>query len=242
MTGQCVPRQNLSPSQRVRMYDLLQAHFHGVEREQFDRDLDEKNWVILLTDRQGALRGFSTLLLYTAEVLGEPATIVYSGDTIVHREAWGSSALMRTWIASVHQIAQSLHHPRIYWLLITSGFRTYRFLPVFVRTFYPRFDCPTPPAIQNAIDTIAADRFGRSYNPATGIVRLAHPQPLREGLRDIPPSRRTDPHVAHFLHNNPGHSLGDELVCLADISPGGLTPAGQRMVHLGRSSCTLPPP
>ena len=49
----------------------------------FLRDLSEKNWVVLLEDDSGALRGFSTFLIYATAVDRRPITVVYSGDTIV---------------------------------------------------------------------------------------------------------------------------------------------------------------
>jgi hypothetical protein len=35
--------------------------------------------------------------------------------------------------------------------------------------------------------------------------------------------------VAFFLEKNPGHGQGDELVCLAEVSPTNLTRAGLRL-------------
>src|SRR5688500_937969 len=107
ITGRAVPRASLTAAQQADMYALLDAHFEGVTPRQFRRDLEEKNWVILLEQggggeggdvRSGTLCGFSTLLVYETRFEGEPVSVVYSGDTIVRRDAWGSSALPRTWI------------------------------------------------------------------------------------------------------------------------------------------------
>ena len=48
---------------------------------QFRRDLDEKNWVILLEQggAGGRLFGFSTLLVYETRFEDEPLSVVYSG-------------------------------------------------------------------------------------------------------------------------------------------------------------------
>jgi hypothetical protein len=193
----------------------MQEYFLGVTPEQFEHDLAEKNQVILLEDG-GRLRGFSTLLIYDSS-----ARAVYSGDTIVHRDAWGSSALARTWLEAVRVLRPE------YWLLITSGFRTYRFLPVFWKEFWPRHDAPQRPAL---LDTLARERCGSRY--ADGLVRFDAPQVLRNGLKEIPPNRLTDPHVAFFAQANPGHDRGDELVCLCPLTPANQTPAGRRLVAL----------
>jgi hypothetical protein len=199
----------------------LQANFEGVTAQQFADDLARKNWVILLEDDAREVRGFSTLSVYESAVV--PSRVVYSGDTIVDRAAWGSNALARTWLETVRQLRAD------YWLLITSGFRTYRFLPVFWREFWPRFDCPQRPAL---LDALAREWFNSHYKPATGIVRLESPQILLNGLKEIPPNRLSDPHVAFFAQANPGHARGDELVCLCPLTPVNQTSIGRRLVTL----------
>ncbi len=129
--------------------------------------------------------------------------------------------------------------PRLLWLLLTSGYRTYRFLPTFCRSFYPRHDRPTPPEVARLIDELARGRFGRRYDRAAGIVRFAEPQVLVEELRGIPPGRLANPDVAFFARANPGHEAGDELVCLTSLGDDNLTRAGRRMLVRGRKLCRL---
>src|SRR5688500_7243767 len=235
ISGRVVPRESLSAGMREEMYALLNAHFEGVSPEQFGRDLDEKNWVILLEEggEGGRLCGFSTLLVYETRFEEEPLSVVFSGDTIVRRDAWGSSALPRTWIGCVNSLRRHYPHGRYYWLLITSGYRTYRFLPLFSRHFIPCHDAPTPLRDGLLLHHLAVERFGPGYDPATGVVRFERPQALRDrdGLRGIPPERLSDPHVAYFAARNSGHVHGDELVCLCELGDENLTAAGRRMVY-----------
>jgi hypothetical protein len=227
--GRVIRRLDLGPDERAAMYRLFSDHFDGVTPEMFGRDTDEKNWVILL-EREGQLVGFSTLLAYETRFRGEPISVVYSGDTIVAPQAWGTATLPRVWIASVNRLRQQYPRGRYYWLLITSGFRTYRFLPLFWREFYPRFETPTPRFSQELLDHLATERFGPRYDSASGIVRFVHPQKLRPHVSGIPQARLSDPNVAFFAARNPGHAEGDELVCLCEIARDNLTPAGCRMV------------
>jgi hypothetical protein len=225
-----VSRGELSQGQIDEMYSLLAAHFEGVTHAQFDRDLLGKSHAILLT-RDERLVGFSTLLAYESEFEQAPVSVVYSGDTIVAPEAWGTTALSRAWIAAVNRLRETVPHGRYYWLLLTSGFRTYRFLPVFWREFFPCVKRTTPPESQQLLHHLAAERFGSQYDPASGLVRFTHPQRLRAGLDWIPEGRlASDPHVNFFVRRNPGFSQGDELVCLTELSPENLTAAGRRMV------------
>jgi hypothetical protein len=157
--------------------------------------------------------------------------VIYSGDTIVQRELWVSPVLARTWIRSAAELTWTPNGGDVYWLLLTSGFRTYRFLPVFYRRFHPRFDEPTLAAERALIEALARERFGSSYDPSRGIVRFARPQVLKPELLDVPPGRSRDPHIAFFLEANPGFVGGDELVCLTRVCEDNLTPAGRRMLR-----------
>jgi hypothetical protein len=228
-----VARVGLSGRQRDEMFALLARHFEGVIREQFERDLAEKDWVVEIrtTDR---LVGFTTLRVTTSHFEREPITAIYSGDTIVAPEAWGTPALARAWIAGVNRIRATFPHQRCFWMLLTSGFRTYRFLPVFWREFYPRFNQPTPPSIQTLLEQLAHEGYGKKFDSRSGVVRFPRPQCLRGSLAVVPDGRDQNPHVAFFLARNPGHPRGDELVCVTEICEANLTPAGRRMVGATR--------
>jgi hypothetical protein len=218
-----LPREALSDAQCDEMFALLARHFAGVTRAQFERDLAEKNWIVEIR-RDGRLLGFTTLLVCEAEHEGRALTAIYSGDTIVAPEAWGAPTLARTWIAAVNHLRAAAPERPCHWLLLTSGFRTYRFLPVFWREFFPRYDAPTPSDTRGLLDHLARARYGGCY--AAGIVRF--PQPQR--LRALPLPRAQDEHAAFFLAQNPGHSEGDELACITEISDENLTAAGRRMI------------
>jgi hypothetical protein len=229
LEGRVAPVAAIPRLTRDAMFALLASHFTGVDRRTFDADLAEKTCAILLEDESCVLRGFSTLQIYDSRVPGPPKTIVYSGDTIVECAWWGSPALPRTWVRAVRSLAAMAVGRDLYWLLLTSGYRTYRFLPVFFRRFLPRHDEDMPAADRRLLDALAAERFGGLYDAATGTVRFPRPQVLAPELLDVPEGRRLDPHIAFFLARNPGYVRGDELVCLTRIDDDNLTAAGRRM-------------
>lgn len=222
-----VAKEALSSKQRDEMFALLVQHFDGVTRRQFERDLAEKNWVVEIR-RDGRLLGFSTLLVCDERYDGDAITAIYSGDTIVSPVGRNSPALARAWIAAVNHIRAEHRERPCYWLLLTSGFRTYRFLPVFWREFFPRHNAATPSRTQRLLHHLATARYGADYDKAAGIVRFPQPQRLRHILLN---GRVSDPHVAFFLARNPGYARGDELVCIAEISDANLTIAGRRMIN-----------
>jgi hypothetical protein len=231
----------LLPETHDRMYELFARHFEGGRRRRFELDLEAKQWALLLENGDGHLLGFTTLRVDRVDRvdLGEAVDVITSGDTIVAPEAWRSSRLSSAWIAAVHRLGSD--RPLL-WLLIASGWRTYRFLPTFWREFYPCWNRTTPQGVRRAMDRLAGELFGDAYDLGAGIVRFAEPQVLVPELRGIPEARRHDPHVDFFARANPGHEGGDELVCLTEIAEHILTPAGRRMVRRGGVELAAKPP
>ena len=216
------------------MHALFCEQFDGVSFDVFRDDLVAKAWVLLLRDDDGMLCGFSSMDLYEIDVEGRSVSVVYSGDTVVKSDTWSDSALSYYWMGAIDYLRRLHRKERLYWFLIVSGYRTYRFLPVYSKTFYPRYDCATPPDVQAIMDTVATARFGKNYDAGTGIVRLDHPAVLKGGFCGIPENRMQDPHIAFFAERNPGHGAGDELVCFAILAEDELTRLGRRMWQKGR--------
>ncbi len=221
-------RNEISGELKCAMLELLQRHFDGVSESQFTLDLSEKNSVLLLL-REDRVVGFSTFAVYESWFQNETVTVLYSGDTIVAPEAWNSTALARGWISAVRTLRSEKPSQRCVWLLLTSGFRTYRFLPVFWREFYPSLENRTQTPM--LLEHLARERFAEQYLSDQGVVRFAQPQRLSGRLKDVPVGRRRDPHIDFFLKRNPGWIEGDELVCLTELRDENLTPAGRRMVR-----------
>jgi len=232
LEGLLVPVPAVTPAQREEMFRLLERYYENVTREGFLADLAEKEWVIMLSSPQtGELCGFSTQMLMRAAVGGVAVKALFSGDTIVAREHWGDIALARAW----GRLALSLidrHAPsELFWFLISKGYKTYRFLPLFFHEFFPRHDAPTPDWACRLIHGLARHKYPQAYDPATGVIR-AGPQKdrVRAGVADPNAKRLRDPHVRYFIKRNPGYARGDELCCLAPLSRANFTPAAYRAI------------
>ncbi len=232
LTGSIRSVNELSAREREQMYGLMATYYENVTWQQFTHDLAEKHWAALLADeRTGEVRGFSTLMRLHACVDERPVVAFFSGDTIIHRDYRGKNMLPRLLLQHGFAESGSSGPARVYWFLICSGYKTYRYLPLLFRAFYPSCEQPTPPHIQRTLDTLARLKFPAEYDPASGIVRLAGATPLRPGVADLTSHRLNDPHVAFFAAANAGHSRGDELVCLAELTPANLTRAGRRALE-----------
>lgn len=231
--GSISPVDALAASDRAAMQALMEDYFENVSTEQFRADLDEKEQVILLRDGDGRIRGFSTMMRYAVTIDGAEVIGVFSGDTIIDRPCWGTPLLPQLWARLAFQWSDAAAHDRVYWLLLSAGYKTYRFLPVFFETFYPTHEAPTPPRQQRIRDALATARYPEAYDPDDGVVRFDRPTPLRADVAPPTAQRRKNPHVAFFLEANPGYTDGDELVCLTQVVRSNLTRAGRRMVEAG---------
>lgn len=230
MIGELLSRSALSEADVTAMYELLRVHFDNVDESSFRRDLEDKQWVVRI--RSGStLLGFTSLRYLSLSHAGTELKLLYSGDTIVSPKARQSTVFARSWIDAVRRLRRYYDAPEFYWLLLVSGFRTYRFLPVFWRQFFPVFDRATPSIEQRRMDAAARLLFRQRYLADSGIVRFEKPQVLKADQVGIAASRLRDPHIACFAELNPGFLQGDELVCWTRLAESNLTAAGRRMWH-----------
>ena len=232
LIGQLVPVARAASVQRDAMFALMERHYENVSRPRFDADLDEKDWVILLCDRDtGEIGGFSTQMLLDAEADGLPIRALFSGDTIVERERWGDSALAHIWGRLALSLIDRQADGKLYWFLISKGYKTYRFLPLFFHEFYPRYDMPTPAWARSVIDALANRKFPGCYDAGAGVIRAsAGKDRLRAGVAELTAERLRDPHVRFFAERNPGHAAGDELCCVAPLTRANFTAAAYRVI------------
>jgi hypothetical protein len=209
----------LSAHERGLMLRLMQRCYEGVTTARFAADLAEKDHVVLLVDDQQIIRGFSTQQVFTLQGSDGPLRVLFSGDTIIEPECWGSHELARGWCTVAAAAMTLMSSLPLYWLLISKGYRTYLYLPLFFKTYFPAQTSSHAENLRKLRDEIAQHKFGRCFDPGSGIVRFPqHGGQLTADLAGVPTGRRGDPEVEFFLEANPGFAQGDELVCFAEIS------------------------
>jgi len=216
----------------IQMFQLFQQYFDNCIYKFFLGDLKNKQYVIQLLDSNtDKIQGFTTLSLFSHTYLNRHISIVFSGDTIISKPFWWSNELFKRWIKTVLELTSNDEIP-VYWVLISSGYRTYRLLPFFFKEFYPRYDIPTPRNKKYLLNDIAKKIFKDQFLREFGIVRFKQGVTyLKKELIDIDKNRPDNPHKNFFIKNNPGYIKGDELVCLTQISEDNFTLAGKRMLQ-----------
>lgn len=237
LVGRVVPVEDLSGRDVDQMLEVHLRLYERVSERQFRADLAEKHWVLLLR-HDGDVRGFTTLRLLDVEAGGERLRALFSGDTAIEPRFWGGQALVRTWTQFVGELYRRHADRRLFWFLISKGYRTYLYLPLFFHAFYPRAGVATPAFERELIHALGTLRYPRAFNPATGVIEHAHDH-LRPALADVAEHRRQHPHVAFFLERNPGFAQGHELACVAEISPDNMRGLAQRMLRAGSGALAV---
>lgn len=223
--GRVVAVADIDEGIEHQMLELMSSYFDGVDEAAFRTDLRNKDQVILILAGERIV-GFSTMHVGNEVIAGSPTTVLFSGDTIVDVAYWSSPVLQREFARCAIDLMRKKDNP-VYWFLLCSGYRTYRYLPVFFKEFWPQHGAKTPPQIAAMMKELATNRYGHKYRH--GIVADLNGR-LRDGVSPISDKLLANAHVAHFLKMNPGHAKGDELVCLAHITPDNLTRAVYKVV------------
>jgi hypothetical protein len=215
---------NISDESIGEMYGLMTSHYEGVNRDIFQRDLLEKRDVIVLRDsEENQIKGFSTLMLLEEVVDESPVTALFSGDTIIDKEYWGTNELPKWWGKYAFNLIDEMPGKELYWFLMSKGYKTYRFLPVFFNEF--------PEREKRVLDSLAFSKFPDNYDSDTGVICFEGKKDhLKQGVADIDNSRMNNPDIKYFVERNPGWQQGDELVCIVKLTKDNFNKMGHRVV------------
>lgn len=206
----------------VRMHEIFVGYYDNVELEVFLGDMGKKTGVFIMRAGDGAAErivGFSTIMHLDLSVEGRRARGIFSGDTIVERQFWGSRSLQRAFVG--HVIRQRLANPfrPLYWFLISKGYKTYLLLA----NNYPRY-YPNPEGshrhLAHVVHTYCHHLFVNAYDNEKMLLDFgAGYQKLKDDVAGISDEmRRRYPKIAFFEQCNPSWQRGTELPCVGEIA------------------------
>jgi hypothetical protein len=210
----------ISEDDKARMYLLMRKYYANTTEEMFLRDLREKDHVIVLRDLSEEIRGISTLLLKEVKLGKKLVRTVFSGDTVVDREFWGSKELGVAFLKYLFmQKIKSPFQP-LYWMLMSKGYKTYLIMANNFRVHYPRYEKETPAAVQNLMNSFYQEKYRAAYNSEKGLIDLQDiAGQLREGVAPVTKELREKvPRIDFFAERNPNWEKGVELACIAEMS------------------------
>lgn len=237
LKGETINTDQVSAKDKRDMYGIMGSYFDGISWAAFNRDFCEKQWVIVLRDgSSGKIAGFSTQMVMDADVGGARYKALFSGDTIVDKNYWcGDTQLVTEWFELALLLARSFSPVKLYWFLITKGYRTYKFLPLFFRNYYPRHDMETPAREKEILDVFASKKYPFEYDSLSGLIKPKERARLNPEMAGVKKNLLSNPHISFFLKKNPDYASGNEMACIAEISEGNLNTAVDRLFRRDRA-------
>jgi hypothetical protein len=200
------------------MYKVFSQYYENTSWEVFLHDLSKKTGAFILRNPAGRVVGFSTVMTCKVKVAGRSVNGVFSGDTIIEREYWGSRALQLEFFKFL--IAEKVRHPLepIYWFLISKGFKTYLLLANNFFTYFPHHEGQDS-YLGDIVDAYCEHMFPAYYNRERRILDFGHDySPLRGDVAEITDRMRADnPKIRFFEDRNPEWRRGTEMPCCGEI-------------------------
>jgi len=229
--GSDLPISALTDGDFRRMLDLMWMHYDNVQHEKFSYDLAQKKGAILLRDDNGVIQGFTTYLIDSLRYESEDICLLFSGDTIVNEICWGQKELVKLFGMLMRRVlADHGGGKKIYWSLISKGYRTYLYLPLYFKQYYPHYEYVLERE-RGITSQYMAHRYGQQYDPNSNIIRHHPPaDKLKAQLCQVPHNKQTNPHVRYFIQQNPAYWNGDELACLAEVGYHNMTSIARRIM------------
>jgi hypothetical protein len=196
---------------------LLTSEFYDVEREYAEGELRRRQNIAMF--RMGdALLGMAAIDTYLTTFRGRDIVVLHTSHLLI-REHWRGRNLVQKLGARTF-LASRLRYPLrpIYWFYDALSYKSYLLLPRNFRTFWPRYDAPTPEPQAALIDQLATQAYGPAWRPARGVVVRSGQRRLRPTTAPLILDSDSKPELTFFARANPGHASGDTLVCLCPLT------------------------
>lgn len=208
---------DVNPEMENRFLELFQTCYEGVDKENFKMDLYRKEKVIVLYDRKNQIQGFSTIKTFCLEVENKKYYFLFSGDTVIHPDFWGTSALTMEFLRNI--IKEKCKHPfaPVYWYLMTKGYKTYLLLANNFVNYYPCYDKKTPLLIEKLLKASSDYLYPGIYDSTSGLLVFEKHETLKDSIAPIGEKQLAYPKIKFFSEINPHWSKGEELACLGEI-------------------------
>ncbi|OFZ51961.1 MAG: hypothetical protein A2381_01505 [Bdellovibrionales bacterium RIFOXYB1_FULL_37_110] len=205
---------------KAQMFDLFREYYDDVSKEQFVFDLSEKTHVLFIFNKKtGKVIGFSTILQEKLKTKEQTITALFSGDTVVHRDYWGSKALQVAFFFYILKTRLLYFWRPLYWFLISKGHKTYLMMINNFKEAYPHRERPTPDHITNILNEFYERKYRSDFKKDQGIIKfISSKGAVKQNFATISHRDELNPDVQYFLRMNPDYQKGVELACVCRIS------------------------
>lgn len=202
----------------TRMHALFEANYAYSPLATFLSDLEKKDGVFVVRKRSTQeIVGFSTLGIYTFKLGGKQAKGLFSGDTIIDRNYWGSRSLQKAFAFKLFWEALKSPLTPQYWLLISKGYKTYLLLSKNFPDYYPKRGGSQDKGLEDLVAEYAEAMFPGKLDREKMLLDFGdNANCLKDDVAAITPEMRAEnPDIAFFEQRNPTWQRGTELPCIA---------------------------
>jgi hypothetical protein len=202
----------------TRMHALFEQNYAFSPLATFLSDLEKKDGVFVVRKRSTQeIVGFSTLGIYTFNLGGKQAKGLFSGDTILDRNYWGSRSLQNAFAFKMFWEALKSPLTPQYWLLISKGYKTYLLLAKNFPDYYPKRGGSADGQLQELVTEYCEAMFPGKLDKDKMILDFGqNANCLKEDVAAITEEMRAnEPNIAFFEQRNPTWQRGTELPCIA---------------------------
>lgn len=203
-----------------KMYSIYEKYYDNTRYSIFETDFLAKTGVFLIRHpKTNEIVGFSTVTECDIEVKGKIHHAFFSGDTVIEKEFWGNRALQRACYRFIIQFKMRYPTEKVYWILISKGFKTYLLLANNYYTYYPHHNGEHQ-HLQALVDGYCKQYFEKYYDTKSGLLNFGDDyQPLNEDVAPITEEMRAkNPKINFFEQLNPTWKEGTELPCIGEIT------------------------
>ena len=234
--GRYRPLKDISLADCVTMYNLFTQYYDNTPLDVFVRDMSRKTGVfVIYRHLDDTIVGFSTIINFEVQAGGRSARCLFSGDTVVDRRYWGTSALRIT--TFLYVLRQKIRHPftPLYWYLISMGYRTYMVMANNFPNYYPSVDGDDQHLREIGV---AASEYlfpGKLDRERMMIHFGDDACKLKGDVTPISDAERRNRKIAFFEQRNPRWMHGDEMPCVGAFDRamiwGMISQARRRLFH-----------
>jgi hypothetical protein len=215
------PLNKISDIDIKQMHKVFVKYYNNADYAIFSRDIKKKEGSIILKRiDNGEIVGFSTIALIDDKINGKRRIGIYSGDTVIEMDYWGTPKLQMAFISYLYKIRVKYPTASVYWFLISKGYKTYLLLANNMPFYYPRYDKIKDVKRQTLVKDFSNFMYDGYFDENTGLLKFGENyQKLKEDVAEITDEMKIKyPKIDFFEKVNPTWREGTELPCIADIS------------------------
>ena len=201
----------------VGMHAIFERNYANSPLSTFIDDLVKKDGVFVVrTKASNKIVGFSTLAIYEFMHQGKKVKGLFSGDTFLERDYWGSRCMHMAFALKLFMEALKSPFSVQYWLLISKGYKTYLLMSKNFPIFYPRRGEHNP-QLKALVEEYCEALFPGKLDHQSMVMDFGEgANCLKNDVAGIDPLLRArEPDVQFFEQCNPNWQRGTELPCIA---------------------------